>query len=206
MIPSIADLIDRWPNSPFGHLSEPAWTVTNGAARHIAHAIAKLPGDYQIAGEIAVHRSASIETGAIVKGPAIIGPRCFVAATAYLRGGIFIDEDCVIGPGAELKSTFIFKGSKAAHRNFVGDSIIGSAVNLEAGSVIANYRNELERKAVRIIYGGQAIETGAEKFGALIGDRVRIGANAVIAPGAFLAKDQIIPRLSLVDQQPARAT
>lgn len=87
--------------------------------------------------------------------------------------------------------------SKAAHLNFIGDSIIGSDVNLEAGSMVANYRNELSDKTIRIVQGDQVIDTGVEKFGALIGDGTRVGANAVVAPGAVLNRDARPPRLVL---------
>jgi bifunctional N-acetylglucosamine-1-phosphate-uridyltransferase/glucosamine-1-phosphate-acetyltransferase GlmU-like protein len=70
--------------------------------------------------------------------------------------------------------------------NFVGDSIIGADVNIEAGAIIANYRNELEGRNIRIAYRGQVIDTGVSKFGALVGDGSRIGANAVVAPSALL--------------------
>jgi UDP-N-acetylglucosamine diphosphorylase / glucose-1-phosphate thymidylyltransferase / UDP-N-acetylgalactosamine diphosphorylase / glucosamine-1-phosphate N-acetyltransferase / galactosamine-1-phosphate N-acetyltransferase len=43
-----------------------------------------------------------------------------------------------MGPGCELKSSFVFRGSKLAHFNFVGDSVIGSDVNLEAEAIVAN--------------------------------------------------------------------
>ena len=96
----------------------------------------------------------------------------------------------------------MFSGSKAAHLNFIGDSIIGSEVNLEAGSMVANYRNELSDKAIRIVHANRVIDTGVDKFGALIGDGTRIGANAVVAPGAILDRDARVPRLGLVDQHP----
>jgi UDP-N-acetylglucosamine diphosphorylase / glucose-1-phosphate thymidylyltransferase / UDP-N-acetylgalactosamine diphosphorylase / glucosamine-1-phosphate N-acetyltransferase / galactosamine-1-phosphate N-acetyltransferase len=105
-----------------------------------------------------------------------------------------------------LKSSFVFAGSKLAHFNFVGDSILGRDVNLEAGSVIANYRNELPDPTISLVAEGRRVETGVDKFGALVGDRARIGANAVIAPGAFIAPDTIVPRLSLIDQRNASAT
>ena len=113
----------------------------------------------------------------MVKGPAIIGAECFIANGAYLRGGVWLDERCIIGPGSELKSSFVFSGSKLAHLNFVGDTILGSDVNLEAGSVIANHRNERIDKQIRVRIGAMLHSTGVEKFGALVGDRVRIGAN-----------------------------
>ncbi|RYE97849.1 MAG: transferase [Oxalobacteraceae bacterium] len=143
-----------------------------------------------------------IEAGVVLKGAGIIGPRCYVAAGAYLRGGVLLVEDCIIGPSSELKSSVILSGSKLAHLNFVGDSIIGSDVNIEAGAMVANYRNELEDKEIRIEHEDKIIYTGVIKFGALIGDRTRIGANAVIAPGAILAPGTRVGRLELVDQYP----
>lgn len=198
----IEHYVARWSASPFAGLADPPWRITERAEALISAAIAGLGPDYQIAGGAAVHSTAMIEAGAIVKGPAIIGPRCFVAASAYLRGGVFLDEDCIIGPGAELKTSFMFAGSKLAHFNFVGDSILGSGVNLEAGSIVANYRNEMEDKAIRIRFDGDLIETGLQKFGALLGDGVRLGANAVIAPGAILAPGSRLARMALLDQHP----
>jgi acetyltransferase-like isoleucine patch superfamily enzyme len=185
--PEISDYIAGWAASPFGAAGEVAWAVTQQAEALLRAAMAGLGPDYDVGGEIVVHRSAIVEPGAVLKGPAIIGPRCFIAAGAYLRGGYFLAEDCIVGPGAELKTSFLFAGSTLAHFNFVGDSILGAGVNIEAGAVIANYRNERADKAISIRLGDAVIETGVEKFGALVGDGVRIGAKAVVAPGAILA-------------------
>jgi acetyltransferase-like isoleucine patch superfamily enzyme len=73
---------------------------------------------------------------------------------------------------------------------------------LEAGAIIANHRNECDDKAIVIWHGDRAIETGTTKFGALVGDGTRIGANAVVAPGAILAPRTLVERLALVDQRP----
>lgn len=197
--------VARWPEFAFGAEAERPWTITQDAPARIRNAIATLGSDYVRTEDVAIHASARIEEGATIKGPTIVGPNCFVAASALLRGGVFLDEACTVGPGVELKTTFMFSGSKAAHLNFVGDSIIGSNVNLEAGCIVANYRNEFLDRAIRILNGAEVIDTGVEKFGALIGDGTRIGANAVIAPGALLGRDQKVPRLGLVDQHPLAA-
>ena len=180
----------------------PPWRLISSIEPLIASRIPGLGRDYRIEGDIAVHETARIEEDAIVKGPAIIGPSCFIAATAYVRGGVFLDEGCIIGPAAELKSSLVFKGAKLAHLNFVGDSILGENVNCEAGSIVANYRNELADKRIRIAFEGRIIDTRVEKFGALIGDHARLGANAVIAPGALILPGTVVPRLGLVDQRP----
>lgn len=199
---AISAYVARWAASPFGGLEAEPWRLIQDAAAHVLAALDRLGPGYAVADGVAVHGSATVEVGAVLKGPAIVGPGCFVAAHAYLRGGVFLEEDCGIGPGSEVKSSLVFRGSKAAHFNFIGDSIVGEDVNLEAGAVLANHRNELDDKAIRIALAGRVIETGVEKFGALVGDGTRIGANAVVAPGAILARSSRVERLALVDQRP----
>ena len=157
--------------------------------------------EFDISAEIAVHESATVESGAVLKGPLILGPHCFVASGAYLRGGNWIAERCTLGPGCELKSSFVFAGTKLAHFNFVGDSILGSDVNLEAGSILCNYRNERTDKTVRVRIDGALHPTGCDKFGAVVGDHCRVGANAVLAPGALLKPGSVVPRASLRDDE-----
>ena len=120
---------------------------------------------------------------------------------AAKRHGVYLVEACIVGPGVELKTSFVFRGSKIAHLSFVGDSILGEDVNIEAGAMLANYRNELADKQIRLTVGGAVIDTGVDKFGALVGDGARIGANAVLAPGTILAPGARVGRLELVDQR-----
>lgn len=176
------------------------WAMTQDAEQIVSELIDALGVDYAMRDGVAIHKSARIEAGAAIKGPAVIGPNCFVASTALIRGGCWLERDVIIGPSAELKTSFVFASSKLAHLNFVGDSVIGADVNIEAGAMIANYRNERADKRIRIASANGTIDTGVEKFGALVGDGARIGANAVIAPGALLATETMVPRLSLVDQ------
>jgi NDP-sugar pyrophosphorylase family protein len=188
-------------SSPFGAFSgRMPWDLTSGAVATVERLLRELPEGYDVAGSVAIHRTSAIENGAVIKGPAIIGPDCFIAAGAYVRGGCWLEANCILGPGAELKSSFVFRGSKLAHFNFVGDSVLGSGVKLEAGSIIANYRNEWANPAISFFHEGKRLDASVDKFGALVGDQTRIGANAVIAPGAILAPATIVKRSSLIDQ------
>jgi UDP-N-acetylglucosamine diphosphorylase / glucose-1-phosphate thymidylyltransferase / UDP-N-acetylgalactosamine diphosphorylase / glucosamine-1-phosphate N-acetyltransferase / galactosamine-1-phosphate N-acetyltransferase len=199
------DYIARFPKSPLAQLGKLApWELTSGSIGAVDRLLSEIEGEYDVAGNVATHRTAVVEEQALIKGPAIIGPHCFIAATSLIRGGCWLDENCIIGPGCELKSSFMFAGSKLAHFNFVGDSIFGSEVNLAAGSVVANYRNEFAGATIKIAHAEVILETGVSKFGALIGDGCKVGANAVIAPGAILKPKTIVKRLSLVDQYPTR--
>ncbi len=82
----------------------------------------------------------------------------------------------------------------------MGDSVIGHRVNIEAGAIVANYRNERDDKQIVVLIDGERVETGVIKFGAFIGDDSRLGANAVTAPGTILAPRSIVKRLELIDQ------
>jgi UDP-N-acetylglucosamine diphosphorylase / glucose-1-phosphate thymidylyltransferase / UDP-N-acetylgalactosamine diphosphorylase / glucosamine-1-phosphate N-acetyltransferase / galactosamine-1-phosphate N-acetyltransferase len=195
------DYIKRFADSPPGQLGALLpWQLTAHAVDLVARLLDKLGSEYTVEAKIAIHSSAQVEQAAVLKGPAIVGPRCFIAAGAYVRGGCWLDEDCILGPGAELKSSFVFRGSKLAHFNFVGDSVLGERVNLEAGSIVANYRNERTDKAIWLRHDSTRYQTGVDKFGALMGDQCRIGANAVLAPGTLLTPGTVIARLALVDQ------
>ena len=193
-----------WSSALFGHFQEPAWRATTLASELVSTALTSLPAGYTVTGDIAIHESANVEDGSNIKGPAIIGPNTFIGAGALIRGGVFLEGDCIVGHACELKTSFMFSGSKVAHLSFVGDSIIGARVNIEAGAVVANYRNELDNKRIHILWNDNVIDTGVEKFGALIGDEVKIGANTVVAPGAILAPGTVIPRLASIDQYPDR--
>lgn len=181
------------------------WEITSNAEPIIDEIISDLSGsDWVVDGFIAVHKTAVIETGAVIKSPAVIGPNCFVAANVYLRGGVWLQRGCTIGPSCEIKSTFVFEDATIAHLSFVGDSLIGAGVNVEAGAVVANHRNEKDDPRIKIAHLDTIIDTGTTKFGALIGDHVKIGANAVIAPGALLAPGSLVDRLGLIDQSPKK--
>lgn len=199
---SISEFITHWGALGLGAEVTSPWAVTEQCEHFVRRVLANLGPDYERQGDIAIHKTAQVEDGAVLKGAIVIGPNCFIAAGAYLRGGVFLGSDCIVGPSCELKSSFMLDRSKLAHFNFVGDSLLGQGVNIEAGAVIANYRNEFAGADIRILYGDTVIETGVAKFGALVGDGTRIGANAVVAPGALLERGSVVPRLGLVDQFP----
>ena len=194
----LKEYISHWPE----HFPTPElpWLLPKEITSLIQAAIKKLSDDFKIKGDVAIHRKAVVEEHVVLKGPIIISNGCFIGAHAYLRGGVYLDENVSIGPGCEVKSSLILSRSALAHFNFVGDSIIGSGVNMEAGSIIANHHNDRENKIIEVMIDGIKTNTGIEKFGALVGDHSKIGANAVLSPGTILTPKSIVKRLSLVEQ------
>ena len=176
------------------------WEVTQNLPAILDQLILLLDDNYEINDRIAIHKTATIEGGVVLKAPAIIGENCFVGSNSCLRGCVFLEKSVVIGTGCEIKTSVIFAKSSIAHFNFIGDSIIGGNVNFEAGSLTANHFNERANKKISVVFKSTVIDTGVEKFGALVGDNSKIGANAVLSPGTILSPGTVVKRLELIEQ------
>lgn len=176
------------------------WDLILHVKKCISDFLEKCEPEHMKGPDIFIHPEAIVEPGAIIKGPAIISANCFIGAGAYLRNGVFLAESVSIGPHCEVKESILLHSSRLAHFNFVGNSIIGSHVNFEAGAHTANHWNERKEKNIWVKVGEASIDTGLTKFGAIVGDSSCIGANAVLSPGTILAKQSIVPRLGLINQ------
>jgi len=197
---SIDNFIKQFPAIFSSKSNLRPWEIIEDLASILNELILHLNTDFDVNSGIAIHKTAIIEQGVTLKAPIIVGENCFVGANAYLRGGVYLDKSVRIGPGCEIKTSIICSGSSIAHFNFIGDSIIGSNVNFEAGAVTANHFNERADKKISVLHKSIIIETGSEKFGSLIGDNSKIGANAVLSPGTILEVNTIVNRLEFVDQ------
>jgi len=197
---SIDNFIKQFPAIFSSKSNLRPWEIIEYLASILNELILHLNTDFDVNSGIAIHKTAIIEQGVTLKAPIIVGENCFVGANAYLRGGVYLDKSVRIGPGCEIKTSIICSGSSIAHFNFIGDSIIGSNVNFEAGAVTANHFNERADKKISVLHKSIIIETGSEKFGSLIGDNSKIGANAVLSPRTILEVNTIVNRLEFVDQ------
>lgn len=198
-----SDYFLRLPLIFASHEALKPWELTSRIPELLSGKMKTLGLGYKLYNGVAIHETAVIESLAVLKGPAIISPNCFIASHTYLRGGVFLDENVSLGPGCEVKSTIVLSFTTLAHFNFVGDSILGSYINMEAGAVVANHYNERTDKTISVFVDGRRHETGLEKFGALIGDHSKIGANAVLSPGTLLPKNSVVGRLELIEQSKA---
>jgi NDP-sugar pyrophosphorylase family protein len=194
----IKDIYQELPMFPRESLP---WEIINTLEKSIENLLPGLESlNYRITNQVAVHKTALVENGVICKPNTIIGPRCVIKSGSYLRNGIYLVSDVVIGANCEIKQSILFKNSRAAHLNYIGNSLIGEDVNFEAGSVLANHFNEREDKNIQVSIEGKIVATKMTKFGSLIGDHSRIGANSVLNPGTILPSKSIVARLKHVDQ------
>jgi bifunctional N-acetylglucosamine-1-phosphate-uridyltransferase/glucosamine-1-phosphate-acetyltransferase GlmU-like protein len=102
----------------------------------------------------------------------------------------------VVGASTEIKRSILLDGAKAPHLAYVGDSILGAGVNLGAGTVLSNFRQDgLE---ISIPLGESRIASGRRKLGGILGDGVKTGCNAVLHPGVILGRDsEVYPGVQL---------
>ncbi|MBT5871921.1 MAG: LpxA family transferase [Candidatus Latescibacteria bacterium] len=186
---------------PLLDLSKAPWTLV-GELSGFIQAMHGHPAyvEYRRVGQALIHPGAIISDSAVIDGPALISNGCELKTNAYLREGVMLAPGCIIGSAVELKASVIGEGTALAHFNYVGNSVLGSRVNMEAGAVVANHHNESPGKSVVINYAGDTVNTGAMKFGALVGDDSKVGANAVLSPGTILLPETVVGRLALIDQ------
>ncbi|WP_369349341.1 bifunctional UDP-N-acetylglucosamine diphosphorylase/glucosamine-1-phosphate N-acetyltransferase GlmU [Stenotrophomonas sp. JAG2] len=119
--------------------------------------------------------------GVVSEGAADIGP------FARLRPGTVLAEGSHVGNFVETKKVVLGAGSKANHLTYLGDAVIGSKVNIGAGTITCNY-------------------DGVNKSQTTIGDRAFIGSNSslvapvVIGEGATVAAGSVITRGAPADK------
>ncbi len=122
--------------------------------------------------------------GVFIEGNVVVGAKCRIGPNCYIRGHTSIGDACHIGQSVEVKNSLILSRTNVGHLSYVGDSILGEAVNFGAGTIISNFRHD--GKNHRSMVGGELLDTGRRKFGAIVGDHVHTGIHTSIYPGRKL--------------------
>ena len=156
-----------------------------------------LNNDYQeISPNVFVHKSVKVDKSATIIGPCLILENSEIRVNAYIRGNVIIGKNCVIGNSTELKNAILFDEVKVPHFNYIGDSLLGYKVHFGAGSLTSNVKSD--ESNVTLTINSEKIKTNRKKIGALVGDKVEIGCNAVLTPGSIIGKNTTIYPLVMV--------
>lgn len=165
---------------------------------------------YDLIGDnIWISKSAVIDDSAKIIGPCIIDDNTEVRHCAFIRGGVIVGKNCVIGNSCELKNAIIFDNCQIPHFNYIGDSIMGYHSHIGAGVIVTNLKSDKTNIVIR--NNGNIIETGLRKMGSIIGDYVEVGCNSTLFPGTIINRNVnvypltrvrgIIPRDSIVKSE-----
>ena len=145
------------------------------------------PAEYdEVSEHVWVHKTAKVFPSAYLGAPCIIGPDTEVRHCAFVRGSALVGAECVVGKSCERKYVILYDHVQTPHYNYVGDSILGYYSHMGAGSITSNVRSDKKLVVVHAPEGG--IETGIKKFGAMLGDYVECGCNAVLNPGTVVGR------------------
>ncbi|MGJ8671908.1 DapH/DapD/GlmU-related protein [Rubritalea sp.] len=135
----------------------------------------------EINGVVHVGKGTRILPGVVIEGNVAIGENCRIGPNCYIRGNTSIGDNCTIGNAVEIKNSLIAHHTSVAHLSYVGDSILGSYINLGPVTILSNTRHD--GKNHTCVINGEEMDTGLQKLGAFLGDGVRTGPNTVIQPG-----------------------
>jgi bifunctional UDP-N-acetylglucosamine pyrophosphorylase/glucosamine-1-phosphate N-acetyltransferase len=111
-----------------------------------------------------------------------IGNQAQIGPYARLRPGTELGNDVHIGNFVEVKNSQIADNSKANHLAYIGDSTIGSRVNIGAGVITCNYDGV--NKSRTVIEDDAFIGSDSQLIAP-----VRVGKGATIGAGTTLSKD-----------------
>ena len=135
-------------------------------------------------GNVAIGKGTVVEPYAVIEGPCVIGENVIIRPHAWIRPVTVVGNDCVVGKGVELKNALLFDGAKIGTNCFVGDSVLGKGARIGSGTILGNRR--FDQQAVKVKAGAESFSTGSDKFGCILGDCVRLGANVVTSPGTLI--------------------
>jgi bifunctional UDP-N-acetylglucosamine pyrophosphorylase/glucosamine-1-phosphate N-acetyltransferase len=119
-----------------------------------------------------------------------IGSDCQIGPFTRMRPKVRIANGVHLGNFVEIKNSEIGAGSKVNHLSYVGDSQVGSAVNIGAGSITCNYDGANKWRTE--IGDGAFIGSGA-----MLVAPVKIGDGATIGAGSTITSDAPAEKLTL---------
>jgi bifunctional UDP-N-acetylglucosamine pyrophosphorylase/glucosamine-1-phosphate N-acetyltransferase len=110
---------------------------------------------------------------------ASVGASATIGPFARLRPGTELADKTKIGNFVETKKAILGEGSKVNHLSYIGDAVLGSGVNVGAGTITCNY-------------------DGANKFQTTMGDNVFIGSNSTLVAPVTIETDGFVGAGSVV--------
>jgi bifunctional UDP-N-acetylglucosamine pyrophosphorylase/glucosamine-1-phosphate N-acetyltransferase len=119
-----------------------------------------------------------------------VGRHVIIGPFARIRPGCEFDDGVKIGNFVETKQSRFGRGSKVNHLSYVGDTEMGSKVNIGAGTITCNYDGANKHKTV--IEDGVFVGSDTQLVAP-----VRVARNATIGAGSTITKDTPADKLTL---------
>lgn len=156
------------------------------------------PATTWISDETQIGADTVIYPNVYITGTNIIGKNCKIGPFAHIRGGVELGDDVKIGNFVEVKKSKIASGTNCCHLSYIGDSELGSGVNVGAGTITANYNHFTKAKNKTVIKDGASIGSNS-----VLVAPVEIGESASVGAGTVVTKD-VEPKSLAVARAPMR--
>ncbi|NQT62464.1 MAG: hypothetical protein HQ556_05850 [Candidatus Marinimicrobia bacterium] len=146
-------------------------------------------------GPIVIDQDCKISPFSSIVGPVYLGKRSSLKPSTSIRHSV-VGSVCNLG--GEIKGCIIHPYSNKSHDGFLGDSILGSWINLGAGTITSNMKNNYQQ--IRVSWDGNNYESGRQFLGSIIGDHaktaigVRLNTGTLIGPFCNVFQADFPPR------------
>ena len=142
------------------------------------------PDSTYISPETTIEADTLILPNVYITGKNTIGRNCKIGPFAHIRDGATIGNNVRIGNFVEIKKSVIKDNTNVSHLSYIGDSELGSHVNIGAGTITANYNPISKMKSKTIIKDGA--NTGSNS---VLVAPVTINEMASVGAGSVITKD-----------------
>lgn len=139
-------------------------------------------------GPVVIEDGVRIFDQVVINGPAYLGKDCIVGNFAMIRASS-IGDKCVVGSYTEVARS-ILQDEVWTHKNYIGDSVIGSNVSFGSGTVTGNLR--LDEGDISSNINGEMTNSRRNKLGLITGDNIRVGINTSFMPGVKIGSDSMV--------------
>jgi bifunctional UDP-N-acetylglucosamine pyrophosphorylase/glucosamine-1-phosphate N-acetyltransferase len=127
-----------------------------------------------------------------INGKNKIGNNCNIGPFAHIRGDVEVGNGVKIGNFVEVKKSKIADNTNVCHLSYIGDSELGSHVNIGAGTITANYNPITKVKSKTVIKDGANMGSNS-----VLVAPIEIGENANVAAGTVVTKNVLGKALAI---------
>jgi len=132
-------------------------------------------------GAIIIDKDSKISPFCSLVGPLYIGKRTSLRPGTSIRHSV-VGSVCNLG--GEIKGSIVHPYSNKSHDGFLGDSILGSWINLGAGTITSNLKNNYQ--PIRVSWDGNNYDTSRQFLGSIIGDHSKTAIGVRLNTGTLI--------------------
>lgn len=168
------------------HLAEATKMINKrNIEKHLENGVTIIdPSSTWISDDTKIGADTVIYPGTYITGKNKIGTKCSIGPFAHIRGNVELGDNVKIGNFVEVKKSKIASNTNACHLTYIGDSEIGTNVNIGAGTITANYNHFTKVKSKTVIKDGASIGSNS-----VLVAPIDIGKNSTLGAGTIATKN-----------------